>query len=346
MPSHLQVTATKPRTQYRADGVRRDFLFPFAIFAEADLEVYVDSEQLHSGYDISGVGSTNGGAVTFAAAPKAGAAVTLRRRLLVQRTTDFQESGPFRARVLNDELDYLTAAVQQLEAEIERTLRLAPADIDATVVLPGSTERAGRVLAFDGAGNVTLAAAGGSSDGPAGLQTLDDIPEGVAAKRYMAEDKAKLDAIEPGAQVNPPPVSLQEKALASEPAPRIFSPRDLVDMVVIHAPVHQDAVTSVHGRSGAVAAQPGDYTAEQITETAARVVMTADERAKLLSIAAGAEVNPAAVSTAEKAAGGEITALRSFSPRDIAELIAAIAPASVLRIDGGTATTIFAVPAA
>ena len=60
MPSNLQVNATKPRIQYRADGVRREFPFPFAIFSEADLEVYVDSQQLRSGYAISGVGTRFG----------------------------------------------------------------------------------------------------------------------------------------------------------------------------------------------------------------------------------------------------------------------------------------------
>jgi len=346
MPSNLQVNATRPRIQYRADGTRREFLFPFAIFSEADLEVYVDSQQLRSGYAITGVGTTNGGAATFAAAPKSGATVTLRRRLVVQRTTDFQESGPFRARVLNDELDYLTAALQQLEAELERSLRLAPADGDATVVLPASSERAGRVLAFDGSGSVTLASADGLAGSGPGWQTLDDIPEGTAAKRFTAADAAKLAAIAPGAEANPPQVSRGEMALASEPAARSFSPRDLGDMIVIHAPVHQDAVASVHGRNGVVVAAPGDYTAEQIAETAERVVMTADERAKLHGIAAGAEPNPVVVSAAEKAAPGEITAIRSFSPRDIAELIAAIAPAGALRIDGGTATTTFTASAA
>lgn len=346
MPTNLQVNATKPRIQYRADGVRREFLFPFAIFSEADLEVYVDSQQLRSGYAITGVGTTNGGAATFAAAPKSGSTVTLRRRLVVQRTTDFQESGPFRARVLNDELDYLTAAVQQLEAEIERSLRLAPADGDAAVVLPGGGERAGRVLAFDGSGNVTLTSADGLGGSGPGWQTLDDVPEGIAAKRFTAADAAKLAAIDAGAEVNPPQVSLAEKALASEPAARSFSPRDLGDMIVIHAPVHQDAVASVHGRNGIVVAEPGDYTAEQIAETAERVVMTADERAKLHAVVAGAEPNPAAVSAAEMAAPGETTAIRSFSPRDIAELITAIGPASVLRIDGGTATTTFPASAA
>ena len=57
--------------------------------------------------------------------------------------------------VLNDELDYLSAAIQQLEAEIERSVRLAPADVDSKTILPNVTERAGRAIAFDSNGDLT-----------------------------------------------------------------------------------------------------------------------------------------------------------------------------------------------
>jgi hypothetical protein len=102
------------------------------------------------------------------------------------------------------------------------------------------------------------------------------------------------------------------------------------------------AVTAVHGRTGAVVAKAGDYTAEQITDTAIKVVMTVAERAKLGAVEAGAQANPPSISAAEKAAPLGTTASRSFSPKDIAELVAAIAATDVRSIDGGTADTVFA----
>ncbi len=293
MTRHLQVSAIKPRVQYQADGVRCEFLFPFAIFADANLEVYVDSEQVMTGFTVRGIGDSEGGGITFAVPPPSGATVTLRRRMIIQRTTDFQESGPFRARVLNDELDYLTASIQQLETELERSVRLAPADADAETTLPEAARRAGRAMAFDSNGNLTalLPSELMNGQGVGGWRSLDDVPEGTAVKQFTSAEKLKLAGIEPGAQVNAPSVSPQEKALANEPTLRSFSPKDVADMVAIHAPVYDHAVESVHGRIGAVVAQAGDYTAEQIAETGERVVMTTAERGKLAGIQAGAQAN-------------------------------------------------------
>lgn len=52
------------------------------------------------------------------------------------------------------------------------------------------------------------------------------------------------------------------------------------------------AVASVFGRTGTVVQASGDYTAAQITETAAAKIMTSSERTKLSGIADGAQVNP------------------------------------------------------
>ncbi|MBE0532759.1 MAG: hydrolase, partial [Rhodospirillales bacterium] len=128
------------------------FEFPFPIFEDADLEVYVDAalKTLATDYTVTGAGVDDGGAVTFAAAPPVGALVTLRRRLAVQRTSDFQETGEFRARVLNDELDYQTAALQQVATDLERSVRLAAT---APSIALDFTPAAGRVLAVNAAGD-------------------------------------------------------------------------------------------------------------------------------------------------------------------------------------------------
>lgn len=52
-----------------------------------------------------------------------------------------------------------------------------------------------------------------------------------------------------------------------------------------------DSVTSVYGRTGAVTSQSGDYTADQITETASNKILTSAERTKLSGIATGATAN-------------------------------------------------------
>ena len=86
-------------------------------------------------------------------------------------------------------------------------------------------------------------------------------------------------------------------------------------------------------------AQAGDYTADEITDTPTRVLMTAAERSKLSGVQAGAQVNPPVISPTEKTQAA-LTEPRSFSPRDVADMIAALAGTTggfASAIDGGSA---------
>lgn len=137
MPTHIQINDVSPRVQYEVAGAQTTFSYPFAIFEVADLEVYVNGATVTSGFTVSGAGSSTGGSVTFDAALEAGDVLTLMRRLEIKRLSDFQESGEFRAKVLNDELDYLTAALQQVEDDQSRTLQLSMTETaDADLTLP------------------------------------------------------------------------------------------------------------------------------------------------------------------------------------------------------------------
>lgn len=389
MIGHIKINAIKPRVQYVGDGTRFQFFFPFPIFLEANLEVYLGSVQQTSGFVVNGVGETNGGSVTFSTPPAAGTLVTLRRYLALQRLTDFQDSGQFRAKVLNDELDYLTATVQQLEADAVRTIRLNETDSDSPLTLPDTAERVGHTIVFDENGALTTQPAAATA-ASAAWHTLDDVPEGTVHQHFSDAERTKLSGIKAGAEANPTQVSEDEKAAATETALRSFSPRDVGDIasryvsdksvVSVHGrsgAVHAQAgdytadqisetstrvvmtadereklaaiqlsvetsgsVSSVYGRTGEVIAQAGDYSAEQISETATRVVMTADERNKLAEIEAGARAYPPLVSAAEKIAP-TLTELRAFSPKDIADIVAALSgrSGSEGNIDGGHAAT-------
>ena len=149
---HIKIQSQIPRVQYIADGVQTLFTFTFPVFDTENLRVYVDEVLQVGTYTASGVGASHGGSVSFTQPPAAGVRITLRRLLPVQRITDFQEGGDFRAATLNDELDYQTAALQQIQSDMERGLRLAPTDTEATTTLPAKMERAGKLLAFDAQG--------------------------------------------------------------------------------------------------------------------------------------------------------------------------------------------------
>lgn len=192
MAEHITIGDVAPRVQYVADGAQTAFPFPFPIFQDADLEVRLDSTLLGSGYAVSGAGGSEGGTVTFAAAPAVGLRITLRRRLAIARTTDFQDNGVLRARTLNDELDYQVAALQDLAEDVAATLRTDPGDAGSGITLPLRDARANRVLGFDSVGDITVFDRGTTT---IGVPYPDGVPRTVEdklAERLTARDFGAL----------------------------------------------------------------------------------------------------------------------------------------------------------
>lgn len=150
MVTHIKIGDVMPRAQYSADGTETNFPYPFPIFQDADLEVYCDSVLMLADYAVTGAGDSAGGNVVFTTPPMPGVMVTLTRKLNISRVSDFQESAAFRSKVLNDELDYQTAALQQLDDAHRRALHIRPYDTtSAEMYLPDLAARAGKVLGFD-----------------------------------------------------------------------------------------------------------------------------------------------------------------------------------------------------
>ncbi|MEG3618969.1 hypothetical protein V5T82_10930 [Magnetovibrio sp. PR-2] len=175
MPTHIKIGDVSPRTQYVANGTQTEFTYPFPIFEDADLEIYLDDSLTVSGFTISGSGESTGGSVTFDTAPAASVIVTLARRMAFKRTADFLESGELRAKVLNDELDHLTAYVQQVGDDNSRSLQMAITETSQVdVVLP--TPTANTALVWNSAGD-------GVSNGPSvtEIQNAQSYSENASA---------------------------------------------------------------------------------------------------------------------------------------------------------------------
>ena len=165
MNNHIQISDVTPWIQYAADGSQTQFSYPFPIFVEDDLEVYTGDTKEISGYSVLGAGNSYGGSITFDTPPASGVVVTLRRSLAIERITDFQQSGAFRAKDINDELDYLTAALQQVADDVGRAVRLSSTDEAADLELPSKDERANKVLGFDASGDVIATSGSGGTGG-------------------------------------------------------------------------------------------------------------------------------------------------------------------------------------
>lgn len=166
MTEHIKMPGVVPIVRYVANGVQTEFEYPFPIFASEDLKIYFDGAPQYNGYDVADAGETSGGAVTFDNAPADGVIITLERRLPLERMTDFLEGGDFSAQAINNELDYLTASVQQVERALSPMLHYSDHENPAETVLPDRVTRANKALGFDGDGNPVAVSLEGSMAAP------------------------------------------------------------------------------------------------------------------------------------------------------------------------------------
>lgn len=176
---HLLVEDVPARVQYLGDGVQREFPFGFTVLDADDVQVWVETALRTSGFTVA-LEEDCTGSLTFAAAPAAGQLITLRRMRPYRRITDFQQSGLFRAQVINDELDAEEMQIQQLRDDQLRSVRLVPAAGDIDVQLPWPFV-ARRALLID------TAAAGLT------LSTYDPDTTVALAQEALADARQALD---------------------------------------------------------------------------------------------------------------------------------------------------------
>ena len=198
MAEHIRIGDVAPRVHYVADGAQTAFVYPFPIFEPEDIELHVDGLLITSGYAVSGAGGSDGGLVTFALPPARGAKVVLRRRLVMQRVTDYQPNGVLRANTLNDELDRQMAAIQELREDANGTLRQGPGEAGGQFVLPLRAARANRLLGFDSLGDVATFSRGEatlSAPFPGGIpRTVEDkLAERLSARDFGAVGNGVAD---------------------------------------------------------------------------------------------------------------------------------------------------------
>ncbi len=225
MADQIRLGDVTPRVRYIADGITSIFSFPFPVFADVDLEVYVDDilQTLSVAYEVSGTGSRSGGTVTFLAAPTANANVTPVRRLTIKRLSDFETCGNFAAVAINDELDFQTAVLQQVNDDRARCVCLAASDKSASMLLPAAAARAGRSLAFDADGEIVAPAFVDMSAGPviSGSTPLLDTAGGDAGASGEASAADHRHPLPTWSDIG---IATQTEAEAGEDHSRLMTP--------------------------------------------------------------------------------------------------------------------------
>lgn len=195
MPDHIKIPDAVPLVRYVADGEQTVYVYPFPIFASEDLQVSFNGARQYSGFSITDAGESAGGTVVFDAAPAADIIVILKRVMPLERLTDFVEGGEFSAQAINTELDFLTAALQQIERENDQMLRYPETETSSSFAIPEKSSRAGRALGFDENGDPLALTANIIQQAPnytalgtgATLRNMDDkMRERISVKDFGA----------------------------------------------------------------------------------------------------------------------------------------------------------------
>lgn len=154
------------RVVYAASGTG-PYNFSFEILANTDVAVYKDDLLLTLTTNYTVTINPNGtGYVTLTATPTGATQIAIVGNRTIQRATDFVTGGDFFANALNDELDQQTIFNQQNSEGLARSLQAPQTDpTSINMVLPRSTVRAGKTLAFDSSGNPTTGETVGDNRG-------------------------------------------------------------------------------------------------------------------------------------------------------------------------------------
>jgi hypothetical protein len=143
------------RVVYTASAGVGPYAFTFEVLTETDIDVYVDStlKTLTTDYTVT-INANGTGSITFVTAPTSTARVTIVGAREIQRATDFVTGGDLTASSLNLALDQNVIFAQQNAEAIGRAI-IAPVTDPTSInmVLPLSTVRANKTLAFDSDGN-------------------------------------------------------------------------------------------------------------------------------------------------------------------------------------------------
>lgn len=167
---------------YAGTGSQQIFPFAFKVFVNTDLLVTLTIagattiQSLTSQYTVSLNPDQNanpGGSITMLTAPPVGATLLMTSQVPELQPTDLSNVGNFYPQAVTDALDRLTILIQQLDVEVQSTLRVPIGEL--VPPLPAANLRAGGVLGFDSQGNpITTLPASGSATQLA-IDLLDQI---------------------------------------------------------------------------------------------------------------------------------------------------------------------------
>jgi hypothetical protein len=167
----MTISSTIVKNSYNGNGSTRTFTYTFKIFQDSDLQVIIRSangteivKTLNTHYTVAGAGSSNGGSITFIQnlpstdyTPTASEKVILIRNIPQTQSLDYISNDTFPAESHEEGLDRAIMVVQQLQEEVNRSLKISKTNtMNSTEFSIDAASRAGKILGFDGNGELVV----------------------------------------------------------------------------------------------------------------------------------------------------------------------------------------------
>ena len=230
----MTISTTTIKNSYSGNGSTTTFNYTFKITDQDDIDVIIRSSSgtettktITTHYTVTGVGNSGGGTIVFTSGniPASGETVVLRRSTPLTQGVDLIENDPLPANTLEDALDKLTSINQELQEQLDRSLKVSKT---TTITTPeftaDATARAGKLLGFSSDGNTleatidsdSAAQAATSATNAAGSATAA-ASSATAAANAQAAAEAALDTFDDdflGAKSSNPSVDNDGNALA------------------------------------------------------------------------------------------------------------------------------------
>jgi len=191
----MTVTTTTTKNSYSANGTLHSFAYGFKIFADGDLTVIVRSatgtettKTLNTHYVVTNAGTDAGGNVLFKFntgtssdahysttdyRPANNETVVILRSLTKSQGTDYVENDPFPSTSHEDALDRLTFIAQEVQEELDRTIKLSKTNtMTSPEFTTSAADRASKILAFDSNGELSVTQELGTYKGTSATTTI------------------------------------------------------------------------------------------------------------------------------------------------------------------------------
>ena len=241
----IALSANTPRISYTvAQGVTRTepYPVPFVFFTKStDLNVFVDgvartfdaSTANTTQYTVTGGDGSTGAVTTTVTGATGGSTVVITRSIPLARTTDFPSGGAFEVAKLNTELDTLLTMIADADDENSRAIRLQDNDAAATLTIPLTDDRKGKILGFNSSSGNAEAVNSITTASIAAVNTVSAGGSATASAAVSGGNIAFTLGIPTGATGATGPAGGGLAELSEDSSPQLAGDLDLVTFDIV-----------------------------------------------------------------------------------------------------------------